>query len=101
GDRAERRGERLQLQQRLLEVAQHLVGTRRHELERERRAWGQEISGVCHGYFLREAANTVLRRSIALVMGPTPPTLGVIQPATSATDSSTPLTIFLPSMVTP
>src|ERR1700679_2699151 len=36
-----------------------------------------------------EAARTVLRSSMARVMGPTPPIRGVIQPATSLTDSST------------
>jgi len=37
----------------------------------------------------RSAAVTALRNSIATVVGPTPPTRGVIAPATSAQDSST------------
>ncbi len=37
----------------------------------------------------RSAASTVLRNSIAIVVGPTPPTRGVIQPATSSQRSST------------
>ena len=50
---------------------------------------------------LRSAASTVLRRSIARVIGPTPPMRGVIQPATSATDSSTSDNSRLPSRETP
>ena len=37
----------------------------------------------------RSAASTAFRNNIAIVVGPTPPTRGVIQPATSSHDSST------------
>ena len=49
----------------------------------------------------RSAASTALRNSIARVIGPTPPIRGVIQPATSATDSSTSDSSRLPSRETP
>ena len=45
----------------------------------------------------RSAASTVLRSSIARVVGPTPPRRGVIQPATSRTASSTSGTTCRPS----
>jgi hypothetical protein len=45
----------------------------------------------------RSAASTALRNSRAIVVGPTPPTRGVIAPATSSHDSSTSGSSFLPS----
>src|SRR6266581_2742577 len=49
----------------------------------------------------RSAASTVLLRSMARVVGPTPPRRGVIQDATSATDSSTSGITRRPSYVAP
>ena len=49
----------------------------------------------------RSAASTVLTKSMARVMGPTPPMRGDSQPATSATSSATSDTSFLPSKLTP
>ncbi len=88
GDRAERRLERLELSDGLLELPQHLVGARRHELERERRSVGQQVGDLCHAVS-RSAHSMALRKSMAIVVGPTPPTRGVIAPATSSHDSST------------
>ncbi len=60
---------------------------------------GREWGATC--YPLRSAARTALRRSMARVMGPTPPRRGVIHPATSATDSSTSERTLRPSHVVP
>ena len=49
----------------------------------------------------RSAARTALRKSMARVMGPTPPSRGVIHPATSATSSSTSESSFLPAQLVP
>src|SRR6476661_5548205 len=49
----------------------------------------------------RSAASTVLLRSMARVVGPTPPRRGVIHDATSATDSSTSGITRRPSYVAP
>ncbi len=45
----------------------------------------------------RSAASTALRKSIAMVVGPTPPTRGVMRPATSLQRSSTSGSSFRPS----
>src|SRR5215211_6140303 len=50
---------------------------------------------------LRSAASTALRNSIAIVVGPTPPTRGVIAPATSSQRSSTSGSSLRPSYRTP
>src|SRR5690606_4281235 len=50
---------------------------------------------------VRSAASTVLRRSSASVVGPTPPSRGVIHEATSPTDSSTSASSLRPSQVMP
>ena len=49
----------------------------------------------------RSAASTALRNNMARVIGPTPPMRGVIQPATSAADSSTSDKRRFPSLETP
>src|SRR6476659_1648369 len=49
----------------------------------------------------RSAHSTALRKSMAMVVGPTPPTRGVIHPATSSQRSSTSGSSFLPSYRTP
>ena len=49
----------------------------------------------------RSAASTAFRNSIAIVVGPTPPTRGVIQPATSAHASSTSGSSLRPFVRTP
>ena len=49
----------------------------------------------------RSAVSTVWRSSIARVVGPTPPSRGVIQPATSAHASSTSGTTLRPCIVAP
>src|ERR1019366_5573565 len=47
------------------------------------------------------AASTALRNSMARVIGPTPPSRGVIQPAPSLTSSATSLRSFLPCQLVP
>src|SRR5690606_13683154 len=63
------------------------------ELLRKRRFPFPEASLVYH----LSAATTVLVSSIAIVIGPTPPGTGVIQPATSLTLSNSTSPTVLPS----
>ena len=103
GHRDERGCERLELPQRPHQRGLLGVVLGREELEGVGRAPGQHVRDPGHGRdqptggleprppaaLPASAARTVLRRSMARVMGPTPPMRGVIQPATSLTASST------------
>src|SRR5438874_4905004 len=101
GHRDEGRLQRLELEQRLLQALLGFGRARRAELERVGRARRQEIGDAGHVAAFRSAISTVFRSKRATVVGPTPPRRGVIQPATSATDSSTSGSSFLPSNTMP
>src|SRR5206468_5936692 len=95
GHRDVRRVQGLEVDEHALEPRLLLGRPRAAHLEGERRALRQQLVDLGHPA-LRSAISTVLRSSSATVVGPTPPSRGVIHPATSATDSSTSGSSFLP-----
>src|SRR5256886_5254781 len=93
-------------------AAAHRVGRDGRPAQRARRGRRRGCVELCAQVVLprlapaqrddrRSAASTVLLRSMARVVGPTPPRRGVIQDATSATDSSTSGITRRPSYVAP
>src|SRR5262249_20254320 len=81
--RTARRGTREPARRATLGLGPHLGSADSAVRFGERLGWSAH-SGGCYDCARRSAASTAFRNSIAIVVGPTPPTRGVIHPATSS-----------------